>query len=553
MSTVAKSISRRRGSRNSVRTSVARPAQVHRTGPSAYVQDIQRSVGNLATAQWLRSHVIQAKRTVSPPGDQHEREADRVADDIMRTRDPSTPLFQRAAVNIRRFCAECEKGSATSGKEGRQPIGAETADAAETVGVSPRLESYLNSSDSAGSPLPASVRSSFEPRLGHDLRGVRIHNDSRAAQAAAEINALAFTTGANIYFASGRFQPGTAAGDRLLAHELTHVVQQGASSTLQPRIQRQFGENPFGPPLPDLPEPDFDCNINLAAGKWQDFVNCCAQTPVGRGCSDKVIEGICKIPGVNCGGDKPEPALKCPPGFKPGATKEFKRQCCPQGSLVENARDCCPESRIIVNAVSPRCCPEGTLPDADRKTCTTSPPPLPLPLCLPGQRTVKGECCFPPFVSNGLSCVMPPSPPPKPLPLPVTPTSLEIFFKKDKPGVGASAATLDANLTDQGKANFSELANQLRDNPALKVQLVGRTSPEGEPDYNMSLGQRRAEMIAATLVAREGIDSSRIADPPTSDLRPECKPIRAGIVTCGEVDATGPNDRQVLSLPFVTP
>ena len=205
-----------------------------------------------------------------------------------------------------------------------------------------------------------------------------------------------------------------------------------------------------------------------------------------------------------------------------------------------------PESRIVVNALSPRCCPQGTVPDAERKNCTTLPPPL--PICPPDRLTAKGECCEPPMVSNGISCELPPPPPPPPRPLPPV---LQIFFRKDKPAIGVNTASgLDGSLTDQGKINFSELVKQLRDNPSLKVQLVGRASPEGSDDYNLALGQRRAEMIADALVKNEGIDPGRIDNPPTSELRAECKEIRPGVVTCGEAGATDANDRQVLTRPF---
>ena len=469
-----------------------------------------------------------------------------MADNIMRSRD-GTPgeSIQRSAVSIHRACAECAKeGRAPREGEAQWAMRAGGAGHADAPAVTAELESYLDSSAGAGRPLPASVQASFEPRFGYDLGGVRVHDNWRAARAAADINATAFTAGSNIYFASGRFRPGTRDGDHLLAHELTHVVQQGAAGALQRRIQRQPGDNPFGPPTPDLPEPDFDCSIDLAARRFQDFVNCCAKTPLGRGCSKDVIAGICKLPGVNCD-PKKEPPAKCPPGFDPAGSRDFKGQCCPKGTVNENSRVCCPEDRIVVNALSPRCCPDGTLPDAARKDCTTVPPPL--PLCPSGQLTLKGECCLPPKVSDGLSCVLPKPPP---VPPKVIPPVLEMFFRKDKPAVGVNTASaLDDSLTDQGKLNFNELLEQLRGDPTVKVQLVGRASPEGSEEYNRALGQRRAELIADAL-AKNGIDPSRIDDPPTPELRSECSPVRPGLATCGEAGATGPNDRQVLSRPF---
>ena len=79
---------------------------------------------------------------------------------------------------------------------------------------------------SPGQPLDAGTRTFFEPRFGHDFSKVRIHADARADQSARAVNALAYTVGPQIVFGSGLYQPGDASGRRLLAHELTHVVQQ---------------------------------------------------------------------------------------------------------------------------------------------------------------------------------------------------------------------------------------------------------------------------------------------------------------------------------------
>ncbi|MGH7467339.1 MAG: DUF4157 domain-containing protein [Longimicrobiales bacterium] len=82
----------------------------------------------------------------------------------------------------------------------------------------------------SGQPLAADVRARMEPRLGHDLRNVRVHTDARAARAAADVGALAWAVSNRIAFASGQYRPGTTAGDRLLVHELAHTVQQTGSS-----------------------------------------------------------------------------------------------------------------------------------------------------------------------------------------------------------------------------------------------------------------------------------------------------------------------------------
>lgn len=79
---------------------------------------------------------------------------------------------------------------------------------------------------SPGQPLDRSTRLFMEPRFGHDFSRVRVHTDARAAESARAVNALAYTVGRDVVFLAGQYAPGTAAGGRVLAHELTHVVQQ---------------------------------------------------------------------------------------------------------------------------------------------------------------------------------------------------------------------------------------------------------------------------------------------------------------------------------------
>jgi hypothetical protein len=89
-----------------------------------------------------------------------------------------------------------------------------------------------------GAPLPADLRSYFEPRFGHDFSRVRIHDNAAAGAAAQSIHARAFTLGRDIAFAPGEYAPRTMQGRRLLAHELAHVVQQ-ADTPASPHVMRQ--------------------------------------------------------------------------------------------------------------------------------------------------------------------------------------------------------------------------------------------------------------------------------------------------------------------------
>lgn len=87
-------------------------------------------------------------------------------------------------------------------------------------------EADINIPRGGGQPLPESARTYFEPRFGYDFSQVRIHTDAPAAESARAVNALAYTVAADVVFGAEQYAPETTDGKRLLAHELTHVVQQ---------------------------------------------------------------------------------------------------------------------------------------------------------------------------------------------------------------------------------------------------------------------------------------------------------------------------------------
>jgi hypothetical protein len=158
--------------------------------------------------QWLFGAAgLQASREAKVPADSCEQEADRVADQIARAqRAPSEPVSTPVAVR-------------------------QWAHALPDPG--PALRGAVGGLTGQGSPLPEQVRSRFEPQFGVDLTPVRVHTDEHSGEAARALGAAAFTVGHDVYFAPGRWAPGTDAGRDLLAHELTHVVQQQGVIRLQ--------------------------------------------------------------------------------------------------------------------------------------------------------------------------------------------------------------------------------------------------------------------------------------------------------------------------------
>jgi hypothetical protein len=146
---------------------------------------------------------LRRKLRIGAENDPLEREADRVADQITSGAGPYS--IGRSPPSIRR------RVNSGSDFEGDIP------------------DSVTRTLTRSGEPLSASVRAEMEPRFGHDFSGVRVHRDGLAERSARDVEAKAYAVGNNIVFAAGEYMPSTQSGRHLIAHELAHVVQQGAS------------------------------------------------------------------------------------------------------------------------------------------------------------------------------------------------------------------------------------------------------------------------------------------------------------------------------------
>ena len=198
---------------------------LHRTPGVASRQSlpVEGYAGNQASLRRLSRTAphLQCKLQIGAVNDPLEAEADRVADHVMRMPDPAV-VSSAGLPAIRRKCASCEDEEAKTirGKSDGQAVGG--ADAP------PIVHDVLAS---PGQPLDGATRGFFESRLGADLGSIRVHNDEPAGRSAQAVGALAYTSGRNIVFAPGRYHPQSADGQRLLAHELTHTIQQGAAGS----------------------------------------------------------------------------------------------------------------------------------------------------------------------------------------------------------------------------------------------------------------------------------------------------------------------------------
>lgn len=166
--------------------------------------------GNLGIQSRLKARGAQAKLNIGQPDEPDEREADRVAERIMS---PAPAAALGCACENSATCSSCEDKIQTKRDAG---AGRQRSDVSPVDGASL----------GGGRPLPLAAREFFEPRFGADFSQVRVHTDPRTAESARALDARAFTIGRDIAFAAGQFSPDSESGRRLLAHELTHVLQQ---------------------------------------------------------------------------------------------------------------------------------------------------------------------------------------------------------------------------------------------------------------------------------------------------------------------------------------
>ncbi|MBN2535250.1 MAG: DUF4157 domain-containing protein [Spirochaetales bacterium] len=167
----------------------------HSPSPPDSDMTLQKMVGNQEVKKMFEQELIQARLYLNNAMDNYELEADKIADQVVSVKESTIKNIQKknTGKNIK---AEQIKAKNTTFK-------------------------------SSGQPLQKHIRDYYEPRFGVDLGNVNVHSDSNADRLAKAINARAFTLGNDIFFAKGEYSPETGKGKKLIAHELTHVLQQG--------------------------------------------------------------------------------------------------------------------------------------------------------------------------------------------------------------------------------------------------------------------------------------------------------------------------------------
>ena len=184
--------------------------------------------------------VVQTRLAVNIPGDKFEQEAEAMADKVMRM--PNTN-------NIQRKCDKCEEDNEEHIQ--RKPIASDLTTVTQPnnengSAISASLNNAIAASQGSGTKMDKSTHSFMSKRFGFDFGNIKIHTDHEAIKMNRELNAKAFTVGNDIYFNKGEYNPGLDNGRHLLAHELTHTIQQGTKAIPGNIFRKTKGETMVG-------------------------------------------------------------------------------------------------------------------------------------------------------------------------------------------------------------------------------------------------------------------------------------------------------------------
>ena len=375
--------------------------------------------------------------------------------------------------------------------------------------------------DSPGQPLDHESRSFFEPRFGHSFGNVRVHTDEKAAESARAVNALAYTVGQSVVFDRGQFAPRSRHGRSLLAHELTHVVQQGnRNDGRPPRLGIEAGGS-FEHEAERTAHAMFSGRATLVAAQTHTPV-IQRQSPQGGqggpdyGISCDIFKGECKL---TVGGvDIP-------------LNKEQYR-CW----LLARSGNCPKECEDTLKDINVSCVqmPKPVLPP----TKPGGGPTLPSPRCRPGETPYMGGC-------------LPPLPIPHPEPQP-GPTLTPGLSPRPKPRLGTiESATLDNFAVDdptvpsQHSGALDHLVALLNIYSDVTVHIEGHTDGSGTETINTPLSLKRAEAVKAALIARKIVNPGRIVTKGFSSHQPLVKP--------GTPQAYEPRNRRVEVWYYIPP
>ncbi|VVB72521.1 Uncharacterised protein [uncultured archaeon] len=375
---------------------------------------------------------VQPKLAISQPGDFLELEADRVADKVMQMGGTKgqlqTSIYEKA---VQRKCSKCKKDDDDKVLQAKETQGMNSA---KTIGLD-ATQTVKRALRSQGQPLDLRISSTMEARLGYDFSHVRIHADEASAQSAKELNARAYTMGDDIVFGAGQYMPGTREGDRLIAHELVHTVQQSRGDKID-LVQREDKEKPPEPSPPDLDKPSKDqegpvhvgdlpplteegeklnevdipaitCGSDIGTGATVGSIKCCiamgGKDPLCTTADDaasvwKVVTNFFRPrepPKVNfCD-------AYASAGFRP-LMVNYRELCCKNGGKIPAASNCCRPERIGISMDTNdfKCCKDNqeVLRGPRGRICVG---PEDITQCKPDEVIEGGKCVPKPITDIG--------------------------------------------------------------------------------------------------------------------------------------------------------
>lgn len=261
----------------------------------------------------VNSTFIQPKLRIGSPNDKYEQEADRIADQVVQGGN-QVQQNQQVGHLVQRKCTECDEEGLQMKPLSEQvtPLIQTKSNASGQV-VTDSVSKGIQSAKGSGKSIESSTKTFLENQFGSDFSNVNIHTGNKAAQLNQQVNARAFTVGNDIFFNKGEYQPTSNRGKHLLAHELTHTVQQ---SNKKSKLQRSFspgrccndsitGEDEWAlVSMEDENEPTVwqRLSVGECVGSYFDGVDCEGMTCGGGfykvpGWGTLFLPGTCRTPG----------------------------------------------------------------------------------------------------------------------------------------------------------------------------------------------------------------------------------------------------------------
>ena len=456
---------------------------------------------------------------IGAPNDSFEQEADRVADAVM-TGGRAKPSWSFSSMSmdapLQRKCDCGGSGGECAECKEKETLQRKAAGAAQPGVAPPIVHEVLNS---PGHPLDRATRSFFEPRFGQDFSQVRIHADESAAESARAVNAHAYTVGSQLVFGSGHFAPKTTHGKKLLAHELSHVIQQAGQGNHLSALSVTSAHDRFEQEANHMADTALSGH-RVKSGLKSPMAVLQRQAPPS---SPGPPEMQGPDWGLTCGTDGCK--FNTPAGDAPLSKDHYRCY------LAATQGQCPPECKEELRGGPFESLCDQRSKGSDFRPDQQKPTPL-LPACPPGQISYSGKCLplrFPPVTQ-----------PPSTQPPSNTSTRDQVRVpSSEKPtsriGFGTIASeTLDnfplakPTVPAEHDAVLDHLVSLLNVYREVEVHIEGHTDGSGTEAINTPLSRARAQAVKKKLIDRHVVNPGRLRTEGFSSHQPLVPPSEPG-------------------------